>query len=1684
MKNWVWLVIGFWLNTTVFAQSFNNQWIDYNNQYLYFKIVDKGVYRINYSTLNSALNSIGSSLSNPNFNPNQLKLEKFGKQVPIYVADGGDGTIGPGDFIEFFAEGNTGWLDSALYDAPENQNNKNFSLFSDTAYYYLSLNTNLPNQRVSVYNNTNYNAYTPANFVLNKSYQQYTTSYQAGATDFSGKTESEYTEGEGWFDAVFTYLGSRTKNIATPNPYIGAGAPQVQFSTVVTGASNATNISGNDHRLGISINNNLVYDFSFEGYKLIKFNQNFPASVITGSSTSVKYESLPLPSPPASDRMAVAWVEIEYPQLPNFNNQSSDEFYTSPNAAPTRIDGNNFSPNSPAILYDLASNSRCIVSQTGSSFQVLVPPGAKKRCYLTTEANIKNVTNISPINGNGNFINYSSIAPDSAYVIITHNSLIQGANQFALRKQQSGFNTMVINVNELYHQFAFGIRKHPLSIRGFADFALQNFNSPPQYLFLIGKSVSDYLCRNNATNYASNLVPSYGFPTTDVLLTAGLGNTKYEMAIATGRLVAINNNQIIGYADKVTQFEQASNNPYNFQNKEWMKNILHFGGGANASEQRVLRNYLINYEDMLTDTFYGGEVTSFFKNTTSIIQSTVSDSVKNLINNGISMLNFFGHAAGTALDISIEDVNAYNNFGKYFLFIANSCNVGDLHTPPQSIQGVNESFVLTPGKGAIGFLASVTLGYPSRLNLYTDAFLKNLSQDNYGQPIGKLMQKAVIDVQSNNIMKSTCYEMTLHGDPSLSLYPHAKPDYVLSNSRYSVNPQNVSAEMQTFDVNLLITNLGKAVNRRLNLEVKRQYPNGTDTVFNVDFDAPLFKDTLTISFPVQPEKSIGQNQISFSLDYPLVKVDEIENVNNNLLNIDVWITSDELIPVYPSDLAIVPQVSDGFYTIAASPNPQTTTYIFQIDTNDQFNSPAFQEISQTTSNSIIHWQPNLTNLSDSAVYFWRVSPQANPNFKWREASFTYISGKRGWGQTSFHQLKNNQFNFINYQKSLRKNTFLPNQKQLEVQNIGHPNTQSEFNFIEYRLNGELKEYGVCPPASPSMYIAVIDSVTLEPWGTHFIENTLFGQVVHNPNNSFGNNNDLGGCRKRVEYFFTYVLSNPTQFNAMLNLLQNEVPTGNYILAYTVIRGNFSDSLLWTPQAKQVFEDLGATQISTLTDSVPYIFFTQKGRKSKTKEVSGNQFRDVISLSATISNNLPSGSYLTPKIGPSKKWSQLNWKFTQTLNNKNDSVTIDLLGITPNNQTQNIISFKGISGSESALQNIIDANNFPFIMLRANFTDDSLFTPAQPDYLHVVFDEYSEYAVNTSKNYAFYNDTLQQGEEIQLNIIYNNLGLSTDDSVKIQYQISNNQPLDVIEINKKIKFNQAFQTISDTLKYSTINLNGPYTLTGWINPQINDSAWIPERFMFNNRYSKLFFVQQDKTNPLLDVTFDGIHILDGDIVSPTPLITISLNDENQYLALNDTQYFSMYIIDPSNTSKRIPFFLNGKENISFKPGTLPENKAELQHKAQFNQDGIYKLSVRATDASGNRSGSNDFNISFEVVQKSTLTEVMNYPNPFSTATRFVFTLTGNEIPEVFTIQILTVTGKVVREITKTELGNIHIGRNITDYAWDGRDEFGDPMGNGVYLYRVITKINGSEIEKRVSGADNFFHKGFGKMYLMR
>ncbi|RYF44455.1 MAG: hypothetical protein EON99_01275 [Chitinophagaceae bacterium] len=226
------------------------------------------------------------------------------------------------------------------------------------------------------------------------------------------------------------------------------------------------------------------------------------------------------------------------------------------------------------------------------------------------------------------------------------------------------------------------------------------------------------------------------------------------------------------------------------------------------------------------------------------------------------------------------------------------------------------------------------------------------------------------------------------------------------------------------------------------------------------------------------------------------------------------------------------------------------------------------------------------------------------------------------------------------------------------------------------------------------------------------------------------------------------------------------------------------------------------------------------------------------------------------------------------------------------------------------------------------------------------------------------------------------------------------------------------------------------------------------------------------------------------MSAKPRIQIKLKDEAKYLLMNDTTLSIIQLRYPDGVLRTFNY---DNDTLRFNPATSSDNNtASIDFNPsflkQYNPEGDeYELIVKGKDRSGNKAGQIEFRVTFKVISKPMISNLLNYPNPFSTSTAFVFTLTGSEIPQNMKIQILTVTGKIVREITMNELGPIRIGRNITDFKWNGTDQYGQKLANGVYLYRVVTTMNGKAMEKYKSEGDNtdkFFNNGYGKMYLMR
>ena len=154
----------------------------------------------------------------------------------------------------------------------------------------------------------------------------------------------------------------------------------------------------------------------------------------------------------------------------------------------------------------------------------------------------------------------------------------------------------------------------------------------------------------------------------------------------------------------------------------------------------------------------------------------------------------------------------------------------------------------------------------------------------------------------------------------------------------------------------------------------------------------------------------------------------------------------------------------------------------------------------------------------------------------------------------------------------------------------------------------------------------------------------------------------------------------------------------------------------------------------------------------------------------------------------------------------------------------------------------------------------------------------------------------------------------------------------------------------------------------------------EEYYVNNLALTQFTASPDKISPVLDVTFDGVNILENDIVSASPLINVTLKDDNQFLLLDDTQSFTLLLEYPDGEPRQIN---NDSPEVSFVPATQgSSNKARLEYNPMLEQDGTYKLTVNARDVSDNVAGSSSYEVRFRVFNEEMVSNVFNYPNPVS------------------------------------------------------------------------------------------------------
>lgn len=1633
MYKYLFTLILFATTFSLIAQNpYGNEWIKENQKYVKIKVSENGIHRISYSQLAAA----GFLTENPNVQNFQVFYR--GTEIPIYLEGNNNPTFENGEFIEFYGKKNDGKLDESLY--PSNlQPNTEVSLYAEESYYFLTVGSSAGKRYVNT--SLNNSALTPEPFIIYTSSANFAESYYPGSYLIDVMSLSEYQEGEGYLGSLYGIGTTQSRTLPTANA-INAGSYTPKLSYYVAGRSNAntTNANGYNHHLRISINNNTLTDASFKGYEISKATIDLSYSLITNATTTVNFSSIN-DLGAVTDFQAAAYARITYARsldAANFN-YLPFKIYGNATEALLNFTNNNWSE---AYVIDETNALRYSGSKSGTTTSFIVRNFEDNLLHVYA-SNAYKTPSVEPVTFN--LIKANNF--NAKLLIVTHQSLLASANEYASYKTSKGYNTLVITTEELYNQFFYG-QHHPLAIKNFVRYLLLNgtITTKPEYLLLLGKGYETPKFRLN-----EDLVPTMGYPSSDSYLTSEIIDQNMAPALATGRIPAKTNTEVLTYLNKLKQYDQQGN-------ETWRKNIINITGGANSSEDASFSQYLKSLSSVAEKEYFGAKTINYYKSVTDPITDNLTSKISENINGGVGLLNFLGHGSTTSTAVSIGNPSYLNNANKLLVYLINGCSTGNAFVNGS----LGEDYIFQENKGAIAWIGTSSEGVASYLFNYTNLLFQNSFNSNYGSSIAQNMSRTARAYQSanDNLNKAHLRQYIFLGDPTINFYSPTMPDYEIKDQDIGLQDKNLTVNSPVVKLFAIVKNIGKANSNSVPIQVSRTLPNNTTINYPVvNYNKILNTDTILVELDNTLPNIAGNNKFTFVID-PTNSISEISKTNNTGV-FNYILQSTGITIISPSNFAITNDANVELKVQANDLFSANKNYVFEIDSVITFDSNWKKSSPNISSKAFASWKPTF-NAENGKVYYWRAK-QINENgqsSEWQTSSFTYIDNiPYGWNQSHYQQYSN-----------------------IIGNNIVFNNEDKKFEFTSTAFPIQIKTKGNDGAAAADRRIRV--GVTVGALSFSPAEFEGFAIAAFNPNVTYkmysyssAYNFPSGGSADAYgtgQFFFN--TNNATDVDSLTNYLRN-IPEGFYVAGFN--GRNFNPKGL--PQATQdLLTNLGLTKITSINNGEPYAFWTQKkvNKKITPLELTADYTSttpataQIIDFSYDFLYPWNNGTMTSELIGPAYNWTEAVFNLEQEAS---DILTYDIIGVDKNG-TQTLLK-TNLTTTTTALADI-PADTYPFIKLGIKATDNQNNTLANFKGWRVIYNPYPDVTFNTDIANSFYSNSLNEGDSIKLSIGVSNLEKTISDEVLVNYKLTK---ADRTVVNGLIKTLNplnygAVETVN--FSYPTNQLVGENAIQLSLQPKNGK-----DKNELNNYVSYNFNVVSDNKEPIIDVFFDNKRIINGELVSPSPKISISVADENKHLLLADTNSIELYIkTENEQNFKRIAFSDN-KINIQ-NIGTANQNKIDFLYTPNTLADGRYTLKLRGKDASGNYNTTNDYVVEFEVINEQTITNFLPYPNPFTTSMKFVFQVTG-KVPDQIKIQIMTVTGKIVREVFKNELGNINIGNNISDFTWDGTDQFGDRLANGVYFYNVIVENNDkSEIKHRTNTADNFFKKNFGKIYLMR
>jgi hypothetical protein len=1445
------------------SYSYHNEWIDYSKTYYKFKVmgfgndnvgapIRSGMVRIPYSTLAAA--GLAGVFSE------HLQLWRDGKEVPIYVSNP-SGMLRNNDYIEFFGEINNGKLDRELYRNPDYQLSDTWSLQTDTAAYFLTVNTSSVNKRLnSVNNNLGQNSLRADQYFMYTVGRYFRNNLSDGFSASLGKNlySSSYDKGEGWVSRAIRPVagcGSATLPQSFANMYPYLQGPNMTLRVNMVGDAQ------NSRKVRLNINSDSIATYQMDYINYVKAENSIPVNKISAGSATFYIINQ---SPDGCDEMRTAKVELTYPRLFNFGGASVFNFTLDSSSKGRYLAITNFNYNGVApVLYDIANGKRYVadISNADTVKVVLDPSTVPYNLVLTSQAGTyyKTISNLQT----RKFINFSDPANQGNYLIIS-NPLIYGSGstnyveqyrQYRASTAGGSFDAKVIDINELVDQFAWGVKKHPLSIKNFLGFARNTFSDAPKYAFLIGRGVvyTDYRS-NESSSLAEllNLVPTWGNPASDNLIASN--DFTAIPATPIGRLSAISPQEVGDYLLKVKQYDSVQHSAIQTMDaKGWMKNVIQIAGANDLGLGSQLDSYLANYKKIISDTAFGANVISFSKSADPAGYPDAINSFTQTYEHGASLITYFGHSSNTSLDFNLDDPQHYNNLYKYPVFIADGCSAGNhfLFEPDRlnTKSTISEKFVLSPQRGAIGYIASTHFGVVNYLDLYTKYFYNALARTKYNQSIGAVLKEAIassLNATGQNDFYSRVHaeQYAYHGDPAIMINATALPDYVIEQPQIQTTPSFISVADTSFQVKVKVNNIGRATKDAVTLKINRQTPDGqTFTLLTTTISSISLVDSVVVNVPVVGDRDKGMNKITASADYNN-SIQELSDGNNSA-TLNVMISENEIRPVFPYKYAIITQPDIKLEASTVNPLNTSRDYIMELDTTALFNSSFKVTKTVTSTGGVVEFDPAIT-YQNGVTYYWRVASISSDPTHWVSSSFIYKDQpSTGFQQGHIYQNLESQLTRLSLDSIAHTYSYKSRLHNLFITNSIFPTSGTEDEHFSISVDGSNIIRSAC--VGHSVIFNVFDSLTFAP--------------MQNLTQPFG---AAPVCDVARQYNFEYEYTTSATRKNAINFI-DAIPEGDYVAVrlildqpYTTFASAWAADTALFGKSNSLYHRLkqsGFTGIDSFSYPRTWAFVFKKGDTTFTPVYTfSSGLYDRITLSVNCNTSNVQGFINSPVFGPAKAWNNVNWS-GYSIENGSDQPLVNIYGIR-NDKTDTLLY--SLDDSKHTL-NIsgIKATQYPFIRLDMSNADSVNATPYQLTNWNIEYSPVPEGAIapnlyfNISDS-AGVSNTSKQGM-MHVGVAFKNVSKVNFDSLSIKAVLYDPTGKAINFPVNKLRPLVAGDSLHVDLDLDVSNLSGNYNLYIAVNPD-NSQA---EQYSFNNFLYKYLFIDNGRVMPVTLLDFNAV-----------------------------------------------------------------------------------------------------------------------------------------------------------------------------------------------------------------------------------